>query len=283
MTGKERRLLAGHTGITWMDDHAEAGIKCIAVLGYHNIEIFAWVLEKFYDGGRKDIFQQYGIPLVSSYYSVDIVNPGMREAEMRKLSRWTDIVAELGGKYATLGGNTIDRRVFRFEEHKSYIIDFVNEAAKILENKGVCLCFHPHTSTPVESQVEIASFFDSADTRYVGFAPDIGQIQKGGAEPIGLIKDYISILRLVHLKDYSGRVEFDSSGKEIDTTGFACYCPLGEGAVDLAGILEYLEESPFAGPVMAELDGTASMPVPAEEAVLTNKKYLQRLGYSFLR
>jgi inosose dehydratase len=275
------RLAVGHTGITWTDENAEAGIRCIAGLGFHNIEIFAWVLKTFYDQGKKTIFKENKIPLISSYFSVDIVNPDLRKAEIAKLSGWADITAGYGGKYATFGGNSVNRSTFNFEEHKKYIVDFVNEAARILNDKGLRLSFHPHTGTPVETQAEIASFLDAVDTKYTGFAPDIGQIQKGGADPMDLIKKYISIIQLVHLKDYSGKVQFDETGKEIDTTGYACYTPLGRGVVDIAGILEYLEKSVFKGPVLVELDRGPDIPLPAEEAAAINKEFLVKLGYRF--
>jgi inosose dehydratase len=283
MAAANPRLIVGHTGITWPDPVAEEGIRCIAELGFNYIEVFAWVLKAFHDQGRADICKTYNIPLISSYYSLDIANPTVREAEIAKLKEWTDIVVGMGGKYATFGGNFVDRRTFVFEEHKKYIVDFVNEAAKILDGKGLRLNFHPHTGTPVETDKEIVSFLDAVDTRYVGFAPDIGQIQKGGADPKRFVKDYISILRLVHFKDYSGSVKFDAEGREIDTSGFACYAPLGRGVVDLKGILEYLESSAFDGPVMVELDAGLNMPMSSEEAVRINKEYMERLGYRFVK
>jgi inosose dehydratase len=282
MVSKNPRLLAGHTGITWADPDAEAGIKYIAQLGFNYIEVFAWVLKNFHDQGRDDICKKYDIPLISSYYSIDIVNPALRDAEMEKLGIWTDIVANMGGRYATFGGNAVDRRGFTFGEHKKYIVDFVDEAAKRLEDKGMMLNFHPHTGTPVESEDEIRSFLDAVDTRYSGFAPDVGQIQKGGADPLKLLKDYLSIIRLVHFKDFSGVVSFDADGKEIDSTGYACYSPLGQGVVNLTGILELLENSDFDGPIMVELDKGVSMPLSSEEAVTINKKYLENLGYHFV-
>jgi inosose dehydratase len=277
------RLVIGHTGITWPDADAEAGIRCIAESGFNTIELFAWVLKTFHDQGRDNICEQHGIPLISSYYSVDIVNPDLRDGEMAKLSEWTDIVVRMGGKYATFGGNFVDRRTFVFEDHKKYIVDFVNEAAKILDGKGLRLNFHPHTGTPVETEKEIVSFLDAVDTKYTGFAPDIGQIQKGGADPMRFVKDYISILRLVHLKDYCGSVRFDSEGREIDTSGFACYSPLGKGVVDLKGILSYLESTSFNGPVMVELDAGMNMPMSSEDAVRINKEFMENLGYQFVK
>ena len=278
------RLLVGHTGITWLDPEAEQGIKFIAEAGFNYIEVFAWVLKAFHDEGRSDICRKYNIPLISSYYSIDIVDPSRRNAEMAKLSEWTDIVASMGGKFATFGGNGIARKGFVYNDHKKYIVEFVTEAAKVLEGKGMKLNFHPHTGTPVETEDEIRSFFDTVDTSLIGFAPDIGQIQKGGADPVKITKDYVSIIRLVHFKDYCGRVKYDADGNEIDQSGFACYSPLGQGVVDLKAVLEILENyRAFNGPVMIELDGTKNMPMSAEKAVTIDKEYMQALGYRFVK
>jgi len=276
------RLIVGHTGITWTDDHAEDGVKCIADLGYNNIEVFAWVLKTFKEQGKADMFKKYDIPLISSYFSIDIVNPDIRDAEMKKLAEWGEIAASMGAQSATFGGNPVDRRTFKFAEHSKYVADFVNEAAAVLESKGMLLNFHPHTGTPVETAEEIVAFYEAVDTKLVGFAPDIGQIQKGGADPMKFVKDYISILRLVHFKDYCGTVDFDADGKEIDTSGFACYSPLGMGVVDLVGILKYLEESTFDGPLMVELDVGQNMPMTAEAAVKIDKEFMAGLGYKFV-
>jgi len=278
------RLLVGHTGITWLDPAAEQGIKCIAELGFNYIEVFAWVLKAFHDEGRSDICRKYNIPLISSYYSIDIVDPGKRKSEMAKLSEWTDIVVSMGGKFATFGGNGVLRKNFNFEENKKYIVEFVTEAAKVLEGKGMKLNFHPHTGTPVETEDEIRSFFDAVDTKYVGFAPDIGQIQKGGADPVKITRDYVSIIRLVHFKDYCGKVKYDTEGKEIDQSGFACYSPLGQGVVNLKAVLEIMENyKAFDGPIMVELDGTQNMPMSAEKAVAIDKEYMEKLGYRFVK
>lgn len=241
-------------------------------------------MKAFHDKGRADICKQYNIPLISSYYSIDIADPARREAEMTKLGEWTDIIAAMGAEFATFGGNQVPRKSFNFEENKKYIVGFVNEAAKILDGKGMKLNFHPHTGTPVETESEIRSFLDAIDTKYVGFAPDIGQIQKGGADPVGITKDYVSIIRLVHFKDYCGKVEYGADGKEIDQSGFACYCPLGQGVVNLKAVLEILENyQSFNGPIMVELDGTNNMPISAEMAVAINKEYMEGLGYRFVK
>jgi len=73
----------------------------------------------------------------------------------------------------------------------------------------------------------------------------------------------------MHLKDYKGWEHFQG------------YCPLGEGKVDLKGILDTMEEAnPKAG-IMHELDGSANQPYTARETAERSKAYLQKLGYEF--
>ena len=265
-------------------EDVEGGIKIISDAGFNFIELFAWTLKTFHDNGQSDICKKYNIPLISSYYSVDIVDPSKRAEEIAKLSEWTDIIVGMGGKFATFGGNAVPRKGFNFNDHKKYTVDFVNEAAKILRDKGMQLNFHPHTGTPVETEAEIRSFMDAVDTNYVGFAPDIGQIEKGGADPVQITKDYLSIIKLVHFKDYCGQVDFDADGREIDKSGFVCYSPLGKGVVNLSGILDILENyKDFTGPIMVELDGTPNQPISSAEAVAINKAYMENLGYSFVK
>ena len=277
-----RRLKVGHTGITWFDNEAENAIKTIAKLGFHGAEIFGWGLNSKKQEGKLDLFEKYDLPFVSSYFTLDIMNPAKKEEALQKLDTWAKILVEKGGRYVTLGGDMFNRKGYDFNEHKSYIVSFVNEIGKILNDMGLVLGFHPHTGTPVETREEIESFMDSVDTTYVGFSPDVGQIQKGGSDPKDIVNKYLSIIKLVHLKDFCGKVEYDEDGREIDTSGYLAYCPLGEGVVDLPKILDIMENSDFDGYIMAELDRGPEMPISAEEAVQRNAEYLKKLNFKFV-
>jgi len=119
----------------------------------------------------------------------------------------------------------------------------------------------------------------------VFFAPDVGQIAKGGGDAIKAVQDYKALIRHVHLKDFVGvTVEFDEEGKEIDPTGYVSYVPLGEGVVDIPAILDILKGVGYDGWLMVELDGTPRAPRPPLEAAAMSKRYLQEvLGQTFGR
>ena len=289
-------LKIGHTGITWpSDDDYLATVKTIAAEGFGGIELFAWTLPKIEAQGKLDIFEEYNIPLWSAYFSHDILERGNMKSEFEKMKRFGEILVKKGGTHAAFGGNIIDRRKYNYIDHRDDIIEIVNESGKVLQDLGIRLCFHPHTGTPIETQSEIMDFFQHIDPKYVGFAPDIAQIAKGGGNPMEIMQTFDSLIEHFHFKDYGGKCEFDRSqvkplegetyfnfndvGKEIDATGYVNYCVLGDGVVDLLGILKFLEDKNYTGHVMVELDGTNKMPISAEESVHRNHLYLQKHGY----
>ena len=290
------KLKIGHTGITWLsDDDYEDTIRTIAAEGFGGIELFGWTLPKMKAQGKLDLLKECNLPLWAAYFSHDVINPGERQAEFNKIKEQGEILRSQGGTHVAFGGNIVDRRKIKYMEHKDYIVDFVNECGKMMQDMGLTLCYHPHTGTPVETKEEIMDFFQHIDPKYVAFAPDIGQIQKGGADPLAIMKTFEPLLKHIHFKDFSGKLEFDASeqeakegetyfnfddkGKEIDLTGYVNYCVLGDGVVDLKGILDYLVSINFKDHVMVELDAGLNMPVSPKVAVHGNKLYLQKIGY----
>ena len=63
---------------------------------------------------------------------------------------------------------------------------------------------HQHTGTAIETREETYDVMNAVDTRYMHFAPDIGQAQKGGTDAAQLVKDFAKIIDHMHLKDFKG-------------------------------------------------------------------------------
>ncbi len=128
---------------------------------------------------------------------------------------------------------------------------------------------HQHTSTCIETRDEVYSIMEAVDTRYVKFGPDVGQLQKGGSDPVKIVKDFVSLIEHVHLKDWDGGPSYEG------------YCPLGQGKVNLPEVIDLLERSKIKAMIMVELDPSRVMPVDARETAEISKAYLQKMRYSF--
>jgi inosose dehydratase len=110
---------------------------------------------------------------------------------------------------------------------------------------------------------------ESVDTNIMKFGPDIGQLQKGGSDPVKVVKDFLPLVHHMHLKDYAGGHEYLG------------YCPLGKGKVDIPAILAMMEGRKTAGLIMVELDSPPPQPAPAIENAQIAKAYLIKAGVAF--
>lgn len=269
---RPRKLKAGHTGITWGFSAADAerAIKDVATLGFHGYESFGNVLEAWESkGGLDALLQGASLPLRSAYCPVNLTEPAKRQAEIDKIVRWGQLIRKCGGSVAVIGPNNVKRPEYVFSDHKSHIVEALNEIGKALDDIGVVGVLHQHTGTCVETRDETYAVMEAVNTRFVKFGPDVGQLQKGGSDPIKVVKDFLPAVRHVHMKDFDGGEHYLG------------YCPLGQGKVDVAALCDLLESSGNELMIMAELDPSPKMPLPPLEAARINKSALQKLGYAF--
>jgi inosose dehydratase len=269
---KPRRLKAGHTGITWgfSPADAEKAIADVASLGFHGYESFGNVLEAWEPkGGLDKLLQAAKLPLRSAYCPVNLTDPTKRKEEVDKIVRWGGLIKKCGGSVAVIGPNNVKRPEYNFAEHKTDIVEALNDIGKALTDIGVVGALHQHTGTCVETREETYAVMEAVDTRYVKFGPDVGQLQKGGSDPVKVVKDFLPVVRHVHMKDFDGGEHYLG------------YCPLGQGKVDVATLADMLDNSGNDLMIMAELDPSKGMPLTPLEAARINKMTLQKLGFSF--
>lgn len=267
-----KRLKAGHTGITWgfSPADAERAIADVASLGFHGYESFGNVLEAWESkGGLDALLNAAKLPLRSAYCPVNLTEPARLKDETAKIVRWGQLIKKCGGAVSVIGPNNVKRPDYNFAEHKSNIVAALNEIAKALDGVGIVGVLHQHTGTCVETRDETYAVMEAVDTRYVKFGPDAGQLQKGGSDPVKVVKDFLPIIRHVHLKDWIGGPHYEG------------YCPLGQGKVDLAAVCDLLDKSGNDLMIMAELDPSKDMPLAPLEAARINKETLVKLGYAF--
>lgn len=267
-----RRLRIGHTGITWgyKPDDAARAIPDVASLGYSGYETFGEVLEAWEPkGGLDKILQENKLPLISAYCNVNLTDPAKRADEVAKIVRWAKLIRKCGGVTAVIGPNGVKRAGYDFKANKDNIVAALNEIGKAATDQGLTAVLHQHTGTCVELRDEVYATLDAVDSRAVKFGPDVGQLAKGGSDPVQVVKDYLPMIRHVHLKDWNGGPYW------------AQYCPLGQGKVNVPAVLDLLEKSAEMKIVMVELDPSPDAPLAPLDTARASKEYLAKLGYSF--
>ena len=267
-----RRLKVGHTGITWgfAPADAERAIADVGALGFHGYESFGDVLEAWEkNGGLKRVLEANHLPLRSAYCPVNLTDPDRRKGEIDTLVRWSRLIRSAGGSVAVIGPNNVRRAEYRFADHKTNIVQALNDMAKAVADVGLVGVLHQHTGTCVETREETYAVMEAVDTRYVKFGPDVGQLQKGGSDPVKVVKDFLPVIRHVHMKDFDGGPHYLG------------YCPLGMGKVDIAGVAAVLESSGNDLMIMCELDPSRGQPHTPLEAARINKMAMAALRYTF--
>jgi inosose dehydratase len=270
-----KKIKIGYTALTWnaaprTPENLESALKDMSELGFYSFETFAEALEVLDKNGTlADLIAKYKVPLTSGYFTVNVLDPAARKDTLEKAVSLAKIIKKYNGTFMVIAPNGVKRQEYKFDEHRDNIVSSLNEYAKAITDTGLATGLHQHTGTAVESRDETYYVMEHADTKVLKFAPDVGQLQKGGADAAKVVKDFLPILRHMHLKDYVGG-EY-----------FAGYCPLGQGKVDIAGILETLEKNGKPVNVMVELDRSANTPITARATAETTKAYLVKLGYKF--
>lgn len=273
----------GHTGITWgIPGDVEQAYRETAELGYLGFETFAKTIQEWDQkpGGYRALIARYGIPTGAAYCYKEWIDPATAQADLdaakgeadalRALPDSSTLVVQGGRRPAS--GYTPDQ----FQR----LADALHRLGEYCQSIGLVVGLHPHTGTAIETQRDIDTILGLLDPTLVGFAPDTGQIAKGGSDILEVLRTYRERIVHVHLKDWNGKYERGVDGKEIDASGYANYQPIGSGVLPMPAILELLTpDQGFTGWINVELDGTPRAPRPPREAAAMSRQYLgQRLG-----
>ncbi|RZU29717.1 sugar phosphate isomerase/epimerase family protein [Edaphobacter modestus] len=272
-----QKLKIGHTCITWgtfprtgADTTLETALKDISAEGFWSFETFPEVLDSWDRRGTlTPLLEKYPVPLRSGYITPNLIDSTLRKDEIARVIRLSKIVQKLGGTFVVLAPNSVKRDSYSFKENQSNIVAALNDYASAVVDLGLGTGLHQHTGTCIESRDEVYAVMNAVDTKNLKFAPDVGQLQKGGADAAQVVKDFLPLVKHMHLKDYKG---WDA---------YVGYCPLGMGTVDIEAILNMVESGGQQPDILVELDPSKDEPMAPLQTVQKTKTYLQKLGYAF--
>ena len=268
-----KQLRIGCTSLVWgvfprAPEPLETAVREMSELGYKGFETFGQVAEDWDNKGTLEkLISQYKIPFISAYAPLNVIDPSVRKNEIATIVRWGKILKKYGANFLVIEAGGIKRAGYDFAAHRTNIVSALNDYGTAMADLGLGSGLHQHTGTAIETRDEVYAVMESVDTRVFKFAPDVGQLQKGGADAAKVVKDFGAITVHMHLKDF------------VNGPHMGGYCPLGLGTVDLKSILETMEQANPKANIMHELDGSRNMPYTPRQTAEISKWYLQKLGY----
>ena len=235
-----------------------ATIGEVAAAGYEGIELFDGNLAEFGGdlGVLRDALDGHRVALIGVYSGANLVFPEILPEELWRIRKAAAWASALGGEHLVVGGGA-QRTAPPDDGDYDRLAAGLAEVEQIADAHGLVASFHPHLSTIVEGPEQIERLFSRSDIR---FCPDTGHLQAAGGDPAALVRDYRDRIEHVHIKD-------------IDASG--AFVPLGEGVLDLGGVLTVLRETGFDGWLTVEADGWDGDP---SKGARTSMAYLRAAG-----
>ena len=194
---------------------------------------------------------RYGLRLIGGFLPVLMHVPSTL-AEARAA---IDTLAAAGAQLVVLAAQSgdsdgYDRAVPLSDVEWDALLSTVDELARLARAAGLTPALHPHAGTAVADRAAVLRLLDGSD---VPLCLDTGHLLIGGTEPLELVERAAGRIAHVHLKDVRKAV-LDSGAGYADAVRAGLYAPLGDGDLDIAGIVRALEESGYRGWYVLEQD-----------------------------
>jgi inosose dehydratase len=230
----------------------------------------------------KALLAKYGMTLIGGFTPLVLHNSSERQKTIDSAMATARLFQEAG---ATMFVSSIVQDMdwsypekLSTEEQK-HMVDMFGVIDDICDEHGLKQVLHPHVQTLVETKDDINRVLDTCD---VNFCLDTGHIALGGMDPVKFAKESFDRVGHVHLKDVNLAMGPAVLRREISlmqATQNGLFTPLGQGSVDILGVVEALEARGYQGRYVIEQDTaiTDGMPAMGEGPLLQvteSMKYL---------
>lgn len=204
------------------------------------------------------ILDDHGLSLVGGFIPVVLHDAAGWSAALDAVEHRLDTLAACQAEVAVLaavtGGDGYETSSELSSVEWATLRDHVANVAESAERRGLTATVHPHYGTVIETPDHIERFLEVSD---VSICLDTGHILAGGGDPAALAQAVPDRVAHVHLKDVDGELAARVRAGEIgyyEAVARGMYRPLGQGDVDVASILESLDEAGYGGWYVLEQD-----------------------------
>lgn len=230
-----------------------------------------------------DVLGRHGLALASGWYGSRLLERTVEE-EWATLAPHLELLASLGctplifaeTARAVHGDRSVPlsrRPRLDAAEWRTWI-GRLSEVAERVAARGLCLAYHHHMGTVVETESEVDRLM--ADTgEAVGLLLDTGHLTYAGGDVLGLARRHAGRIVHVHLKDCRPPILAAARGTDgsfLDAVLAGVFTVPGDGCVDYPGLFRILRQAAYDGWLVVEAEQD-----PAQAHPLT----YARMGYEY--
>lgn len=240
----------------------------MAELGYAGTELGPWGYLPRDPAALGRALGRRGLALAGAFCPVTLHDPARYDEQVRQALETARLIAGCGAPVLVLAeaGDAARGRIAgrvvaegpRFGEAEwDRFAAGANEIARQARALGLVTAFHPHAGTYVETPGEIDELLGRTDPDLVGLCLDTGHVAYGGGDAAALARREARRIRHVHLKDLDPTRYAGAIARGLDFTaavGEDVFTAVGDGRVDMSGVLRALREVAYDGWLIVEQD-----------------------------
>ncbi len=224
----------------------------------------------------------FGMILLGGFTPVVLHDPAMRQETIEQATATARLFERAGAtKFISAVVQDMDWSVPRpltaeEQRHMAMMFGVIDE---ICAEHGLEQVVHSHVQTLVETKDDVDRVLDSCD---VHWCLDTGHMAIGGVDPVAFAKEAMERVGHVHLKDVRLGMVPALLNREVSlmhSVQNGLFTELGQGDVDIAGVIQTLEGAGYRGWYVIEQDTALTDGLPAEgegplDEVRTSLQYL---------
>jgi len=173
-------------------------------------------------------------------------------------------LADAGAQMVVLAARSVDgsyeRRVPLDDAAWRMLLRNLDRVRDLASEHGLAASLHPHVGTAIEGREAVLRLLDSSD---VPLCLDTGHLLIGGTDPLELVRWAADRVAHVHLKDVRASLAGAAlNGSYVGAVRQGLYTPLGDGDLDIAGIVAELQAVDYQGWYVLEQDCALDGPPP---------------------
>ena len=233
--------------------------------------------------GIRELLDRYGMSLLGAFTPVVPHDPAQIEASLANARQVAALLRDAGATMfisaPVMDPDWSHPRPLDADE-RARMLRTLGRIDELCAEHGLTQVLHPHVQTLVETADDVAMVLDGCDVRW---CLDTGHLAIGGVDPVAFARDAFERVGHVHLKDVRMALAPEVLRREttlMAATQAGLFTPLGQGDVDIAGVVETLEAAGYRGRYVIEQDTALTRGAPADGegpvlAVRTSLDYLR--------
>src|SRR5246500_4133461 len=239
----------------------------------------------------KPQFEKRRLKLLGSFVPVVLSDPASAGIAVEHIRKVGDLLATLKAPFLVLADaqseerNRISGRVpadgsasLTAAQWKN-VAKVVEEAARVANEFGLDLVFHPHVATYVETPEECERFFDVTSHTGVGLCLDTGHCVYGGGDTVFEADKFRDKLRFVHIKDCNNAVLAEARKNKWtfeEAIEHKVFTVIGKGNIDFPAFFRTLIKNGYSGWSVIEQDVKfGATEIPPKDSVAASLRYLE--------